>query len=279
MDKTLKRRNVRKHSIFTEIIIVSFVVLIFAIVTNNINKSKVNITEELSVKDLDPFEKSSILTDKIFNEFGVRVIYGQNSIQDAERVNASIQEDEYIILGNLEKIYNVFKLYPAKYFENNNLTVILLDKFENNNIALASRNSLDQYKIYITNAKLYERSLNHEMYHVFEYMLNTEYRKEIDEKWQTFNPVDFAYNSNLSNIDSSYVYLDSTSLQDAYFVSRYSKVSTKEDRAELFAEMMRHDIENQDYFKINCPIHLKANYVLSLLNQSYGQDVNYKWSI
>ena len=280
MDKTLKRRNIKKHSIFTDLIVVSIVIILFVVVTSNINSNKENITEELSSMALDPFERNSILIDKIYDEFGVRIIYGQSSLQDAERVNAVVQEDEFVVLNNLEKIYNVFKLYPSKYFENNNLTIVLLDKFKNNNIALASRNSLEQYKIYITNAKLYERSLNHEMYHVFEYMLDSDYRKLIDKQWYGLNPSGFIYDSYLSNIDNSYVYsADGTSIEDAYFVSRYSKVTSKEDRAEIFAEMMRHDTEDQEYFKISCPIFLKANYVLSLLNQSYGHDINYKWSI
>lgn len=275
-----RRRKGRRLSIFTDLLILVAILIVALPLAMKLKGNNLSDSEELALGDIEPYERNALLIDKIYKEFGVKVVYGEQSRDDAEKVGASVQEDEYVVTNNLIHIYETFLDYPKEYFKDNNLTVVILSNFSNSNIALASRNSLNQYKIYISNARDYYRSLNHEMYHVFEYMLDSEFRRTIDSEWYEFNPRNFAYDSSLYNLDETWVYYEGCDLENAYFVSKYSKASGKEDRAETFAEMMKYETDNQPYFNIsNSHIMEKASYILKLLNYKYGEKEEHKWNV
>ena len=133
--------------------------------------------------------------------------------------------------------------YPQniiKEMENKGYTVsiYLVDYFENANVALANRNSNNEFKIYISYNETFERAMHHETYHVLEYFMNLEYGLDnIFEDWNTLNPEGFVYPEDVNKLNRKYVYgLDKE--RPSYFVTLYSKYSAKEDRAEIFAENM-----------------------------------------
>ncbi len=277
-----RRKRHRRLSIFTDLVILIILMMVFSLIMN-LAKHNANMEfdeDALSLENIQDYDKNTILAEQIKNEFGVNIRYGEASREDAQRVSASIQLNEQIISDNLEAIYNVFKIYPKEYFKNSDISVIILDSFSNNNIALASRNNLQQYKIYISNASEYERALNHEMYHVFEYMMPESKRQEVTSKWLELNPKDFNYNSNVYQLNDKYVYCDGCNLDEAYFVTKYAKASNKEDRAEVFAEIMNFDVMSQEYFtKSVNPIYLKASFIIDVLNSIYKNNKTYKWNI
>ncbi len=282
MAEERRRKRPKRLSIFTDLLILIFLSLIFYVIMHIVKNDKNNPFEEdtLYLEQLESYDKNQILIEKIHKEFGVTVLSGEQTRSDAEKVNASIQTDDDEIFKNLEVMYEVFKNYPKEYFNKAKLTVVILDSFYNNNIALASRNSLEQYKIYISNAEEYYRSLNHEMYHVFEYILRANGNESKISDWDDLNPDGFEYISNVYEINGEYVYKDSLEdLNNVYFVTKYSKASNKEDRAEVFAEIMTFNEKSQKYFLKENPIKAKAEFIINILNETYSSIIKYKWHI
>ena len=259
----------RKMSLITEIaiffVITSFSVYLF----NSYYKLKVNYNYYI---DSNKFSLNNIVSKKrqdinieaenkmyiknIKEEYGIKIKYGEDIIDFTEKVDALPQYDINIINNNLKIIYKSLEKYPAEVFDMTKskkypITVMIVDKFNNDNLALAAKNSLNEFRLYISNNDKFERAFHHEMYHLLEYYMS-DTKKYLYASWNTFNPTDFKYEKDISKLNDDYVYndmseslVDESSLnienkeeENPYFVSKYSKVTEKEDRAEIFAEMM-----------------------------------------
>lgn len=86
--------------------------------------------------------------------------------------------------------------------------------------------------------------------------------------WNSYNPSGFKYEDNISKLTDEFVYnssLPSSENENAYFLTKYSKTSEKEDRAEIFAEMMTLN-KKEDYLKKNSKIY---NKIIYLMNEIY----------
>lgn len=184
--------------------------------------------------------------DSLNELYGINVLYGQDTINYANKVDATVETDLNIINNNLKVLFHTLEKYPRSMFgpfksKEYKLDIILLDKFTNSNLALASKNNLKEIKLYVSNTDKFERAIHHELFHVFEYYMSDQNVKVFSD-WKKFNPNEFRYEANISNLDSTYVYLKSAdeddSLNSSYFVTKYAKTSEKEDRAETFAEIM-----------------------------------------
>ena len=236
----------KRASIVSVIIIFLILILISIFAIKKINADSVT-TDELSL--LNPDSPEYIASKKVeinsyvssINDlYGIDVFYGDDTANYASKVNASTISD---------------------------LNIILLDKFNNNNIALASKNNLKQIKLYVSNAENFERAVHHEIFHIFEYYMSDR-NKDIFKEWDELNPKGFKYESNVANLNNKYVYLVQeptfSNIDDSYFVTKYSKASEKEDRAEVFAEMMM--LTNiPDYLKEDTHIRKKADNIVDKL--------------
>ena len=92
--------------------------------------------------------------------------------------------------------------------------------------------------------------------------------KYLYHSWNSYNPSNFEYNSDVSVLSNEYVYSKYATDEEnmnAYFVTKYSKVSEKEDRAELFANLMMLS-KREGYLKNGSNIKNKINY---LVNEIY----------
>lgn len=188
-------------------------------------------------------EINSYITD-IKELYGIDIVYGEETLNYAVKVNATILDDLNIVNNNIKVLFHTLEKYPKdmfKLFKNKEykIDVVLLNEFNNNNLALASKNNLNEIKLYVSNTYDFERALHHELFHVFEYYMSDK-NKEVFNEWNNFNPKNFTYEANVLNLDSSYVYLkkEESNQKDSYFVTKYAKTSAKEDRAETFAEIM-----------------------------------------
>ena len=101
--------------------------------------------------------------------------------------------------------------------------------------------------------------------------------------WNSFNPKTFKYTNDTTSLDSAYIYyqnLNSNEIDEKYFLSKYSKVNEKEDRAEIFATIMSTDgkldyIENTD-----SPLYKKARYLFSTIKDNIDQiDLQYYYNV
>lgn len=212
--------------------------------------------------------------DSLNELYGISVLYGENTINYANKVDATIENDLNIINNNLKVLFHTLEKYPQSMFKpfkdkEYKLDVILLDKFTNNNLALASKNSLDEVKLYVSNTDKFERAIHHELFHIFEYYM-ADKDKSIFSDWKNFNPDGFVYEVNISNLDSTYVYLktdgENIKLDDSYFVTKYAKTSEKEDRAETFAEIMMLS-KDPEYLKNDANIRKKADNITENLSK------------
>lgn len=247
-----KNKRSKKNIIIIDIfifVIISYILLlvIYILDDSRIDKNifKYQETTSLISSDnlIDIKGKNDIYIKKIKQEYGIIIDYGEDTRDYSVKFNATVQTNENIINNNLNLLYKALQKYPTEVFNSytNNLHIVLFDKFETSDLALASRNGLDDFSIYICNTEKFERTLHHEIYHILEYHI--EDKNELCfSNWASLNPSSFKYDPNLANLNTFYVYDEKVnSLLDysnIYFVSKYSKTSEQEDRAETFAEAM-----------------------------------------
>lgn len=204
--------------------------------------------------------------------YGIDIVYGEDTLNYAVKVNATILDDLNIVNNNIKVLFHTLEKYPQSMFKpfkdkEYKIDVVLLDEFNNNNLALASKNNLNEVKLYVSNTDDFERAIHHELFHVFEYYM-TDKNENVFNGWDNFNPKDFIYEANVSNLDSTYVYLkkEEQNQNDSYFVTKYAKTSAKEDRAETFAEMMMLT-KMPDYLEEECNIRKKADNILANMSK------------
>ena len=78
---------------------------------------------------------------------------------------------------------NCLEKYPNSIFKEIELKdytveICLVDYFSNDNIALATRDSNNKFKIYLAynqNSKKLQRAVHHETYHILEYYMKLEF--------------------------------------------------------------------------------------------------------
>lgn len=269
MEKTTKRRV----SIITDIILFVIIASVIFALFNHFYKSNSNYNDDINtiVSDnllLEKREKSNIESENkmyiknIKDEYGIKVKFGKDTEDFTQKLDAVSQYDTNIVNSNLKMIYEALEKYPENVFDMTKtkkypITIMLVDKFNNDNLALASRNNLNEFSIYISNTKNFERAFHHEMYHLLEYYMS-DTKKYLYASWKNFNPENFTYEQDISKLNNDYVYIasniglqnedslkksdDNNSVSEneknPYFVTKYSKVTEKEDRAEIFAELM-----------------------------------------
>ncbi|MBO5476594.1 MAG: hypothetical protein J6A15_02420 [Clostridia bacterium] len=265
--------NARKLSVFTYFLILSCVVAITILFVKELNISP-GFEEILYQKDIESNVEleNRYYIKKIKEEYGINITFGESEKSFLTSVDASVQNDINIVNNNLKTIYSALQKYPDDVFdifkdEKYSLYILLVSHFNDNNIALASKNTLNQYRIYLSNDEKFERAFHHEFFHILEYYM-ADRTKYLYNSWNSYNPIGFKYESNISRLTDQYVYnnyLTDEENKDAYFVSKYAKTSAKEDRAEIFAEIMTLN-KNVSYLKNGNKLREKVDY---LLNEVY----------
>ena len=264
----------KRVSIFLECIIFLVLVLGITIILNKFSKNTyTNIVEVNALKDVDEENESYI--KKIKKEYGISIVYGEDSRNLAESVNASTEFSDDDINEELNYISEEFKKYPKCVFDifkskKYPLKIVLVDKFDNNNIALTSKSNLNDFKIYLSNNSKFKKAVHHEMYHVLEYYM-ADTHKFLYKEWGKLNPQGFNYVASTKLLNNTYVYMKQEEdvdniriyeedIANPYFVTLYSKTTEREDRAEIFSEMMLLTKKTQ-YLKDGQNILKKALYI------------------
>lgn len=257
----------RKHyslSVIFSLFILTMALFVM-IITFNINgndgnktRSKIEDMGYGTIETINPLvlESSEKVVDKkatnldIINEikrvYNLKVIYGDGTEYLTKTVSSKSVYDENDVNVMLLQLIECLSKYPNNIFKeielkDYSIEICLVDYFDNDNIALATRDSNNNFKVYISNVEKTEKikkSVHHELYHILEYYMKLEFDiNELYKDWNKYNPEGFEYQSNISLLDSNYVY-DMDKQGRSYFVSIYSKSSDKEDRAEVFADTM-----------------------------------------
>ena len=303
----MNRRNIDKKHYSLNVTISLFVLIMASLVASSIvfrNNNKNNIQKKLQevgygqVEKINPLvlEKSNNVVDKttsnleligeIKRVYNLDVIYGEGTEYLASSSDATPIYNQEDINTMLVELIECLEKYPSNIFKEIQLKdygveICLVNAFKNENIALATRDSNNNFKIYLSNAtenSKIPKSVHHEMYHILEYYMKLEFDiNEIYKDWNKYNPEGFSYQDNIALLDTSYV-LNMDENREAYFVSIYSKHSDKEDRAEVFADTMISDNMPVYYADINSPIRSKMVLITNAINNSF-YSVNYGTSI
>ncbi len=266
----------KKASLISVVILFLILILITILFIKKLEAPDIN-SESLSLVDND--SKEYIASKKMeidsyissLNElYGINVLYGEDTINYANKVDATVETDLNIVNNNVKVLFHTLEKYPRGMFDvfknkEYKMDVILLDSFTNNNLALASKNNLKEIKLYVSNTDKFERAVHHELFHVFEYYM-ADKNKYVFEQWTNLNPSIFKYQSDVLKLDNNYVYLKDSNTDNWYFVSKYAKTSEKEDRAETFAELMMLQ-KKPEYLESNTNIKKKADNIMSEMSK------------
>lgn len=266
----------KKASLISVVILFLILILITILFIKKLETPDIN-SESLSLVDTD--SKEYIASKKMeidsyissLNElYGINVLYGEDTINYANKVDATVETDLNIVNNNVKVLFHTLEKYPRGMFDvfkskEYKMDVILLDSFTNNNLALASKNNLKEIKLYVSNTDKFERAVHHELFHVFEYYM-ADKNKYVFEQWTNLNPSIFKYQSDVLKLDNNYVYLKDSNTDNWYFVTKYAKTSEKEDRAETFAELMMLQ-KKPEYLETNTNIKKKADNIISEMSK------------
>lgn len=271
----MQRRAIKKEklSIFTYFFIFSCIVGITVLVYNELDISN-GFEEILYQKDIESNveQENKYYINKIKNEYGIIIGYGEEEKSFISSVDANIQYDLNIANNNIKIIYEALKKYPDDVFDifkdsDYSLHISLVSSFNDNNIALASKNNLNQYRMYLSNDVNFERAFHHEFFHILEYYM-ADRVKYLYYAWNSYNPSGFEYEEDVTKLTDEFVYSKYATEEEnknTYFLTKYSKVSPREDRAELFADLMMIN-KKEGYLKNGTNIDNKINY---LINEIY----------
>lgn len=266
----------KKASLISVVILFLILILITILFIKKLEAPDIN-SESLSLVDTD--SKEYIASKKMeidsyissLNElYGINVLYGEDTINYANKVDATVETDLNIVNNNVKVLFHTLEKYPRGMFDvfknkEYKMDVILLDSFTNNNLALASKNNLKEIKLYVSNTDKFERAVHHELFHVFEYYM-ADKNKYVFKQWTNLNPSIFKYQSDVLKLDNNYVYLKDSNTDNWYFVTKYAKTSEKEDRAETFAELMMLQ-KKPEYLESNTNIKKKADNIMSEMSK------------
>lgn len=266
----------KKASLISVVILFLILILITILFIKKLETPDIN-SESLSLVDTD--SKEYIASKKMeidsyissLNElYGINVLYGEDTINYANKVDATVETDLNIVNNNVKVLFHTLEKYPRGMFDvfknkEYKMDVILLNSFTNNNLALASKNNLKEIKLYVSNTDKFERAVHHELFHVFEYYM-ADKNKYVFEQWTNLNPSIFKYQSDVLILDNNYVYLKDSNTDNWYFVTKYAKTSEKEDRAETFAELMMLQ-KKPEYLETNTNIKKKADNIMSEMSK------------
>ena len=292
-----KMRKV-KISLISEFIVVTMVLGAFLLLIQEDSPNKIlenvqeknNLRQPPSLFTEEEAEKNTEIKDivnKVLVTHGINIYYGEETRGIGNKLNAEELYNPITIYNNIKKIDKALTKYPPTLFQefkegknNYSVSIYLVDKFNNDNVALSTRNTKNDFKMYFSDREDLENIMHHELFHILEYFLQLEYDSNIlFGKWSTCNPSGYVYPNSTRNITREFTHEEKLIKENVYFVSRYAKTSEKEDRAETFADMMKEQTKPY-YYSEEYAINKKAlilKTVLELKFNSVTEETKEEW--
>lgn len=192
--------------------------------------------------------------------------------------------DDDVIGYNLTKVENALNKYPSSFFSEiknkwKPVSIYLVDNINGYAAGLTDNNNPNTIVILIVvthnpNSSILESTIHHEMMHAIDCYFTSKgiYSSyDLEQSMMQFNPEGFVY----GNQSNQYVYLLDNSY---YFVSKYAKSNYKEDRAEIFANLMYRSID-PGYFRDGGALNKKAKVISDQIgaNFSSASSYNNRW--
>ena len=180
------------------------------------------------------------LRKKIENTYGITIKYGNElGSYRPKRLTPTILNDKEKIKKELNLINNELKKYPTGFFRDFSgmpLTIYLVSSVPGNVFSgFTDREFMSDIKITLTENYFFEYTLNHELMHYIDAYLEIKmYPANPYDEYMALNPLDFNYGT----INKNYNYGNNGVIKGAYFIDDYAQSSVREDRAELFKNMI-----------------------------------------
>lgn len=286
------RKRYKKLSLISEFIIVTMVLGAFLVLIQDDGNS----AKKIDFSDSDTVQSDELrspqnlfageISDKtneiesiqaaLLKSHGINLCYGDSTRGVGKIINGEELYDLSTIYTNVNMVKKALDKYPNGFFNefktgknNYSISIYLIDKFNNDNIALATRNTKNDFKIYLSSKNELENVLHHELFHIIEYYLQLEFDTSVlFGKWKNNNPSGYVYPNSTKNITIEYVTEEKKVKNNIYFVTRYAKTSEKEDRAETFADLMKEQSKPY-YYKKNFAIYNKALIIKNVLESKF----------
>ncbi len=258
------------------------------VVTSIVNKtSKAESTKTTTTTTVKTqAQKNNEYRNQLLSKYNVVVGYKDEidgKYKNSYATPTKLYDDE-VISYNLTKIEDALKKYPKSFFSEiknkwKPISIYLVDNINGYAAGLTDNNNSSTLVILIVathspSSSILESTVHHEIMHAIDCYFTSKgiYSSyTLEQSMKQINPADFSYGVQ----DNKYVYL----LDDpCYFVSKYSKANYKEDRAEVFANLMYRSYA-PSYLKAGHPINEKAKTITNQINQSFtsASSGNNRW--
>lgn len=174
------------------------------------------------------------------------------------------------ISKNLKKLEDCLSQYPDGMFNETSrngmtLSIFLVKGSHDKFAGLVDYQFTSNPIMTITDAFMFSRVFHHEMMHFLDlYMQVRQYPDNPYGNWSQYNPSGYTYGYTDNGENVFFPHGD----ENAYFFTDYSKTNEREDRAELFSEMMN-GVYQKSCLKSGKHIRAKADAIASALERSF----------
>lgn len=229
-------------------------------------------------------EQNIDLINDIKNIFGYDVSYNDEEFW-FNGVSSTLLTDEKKANEALIDIKNKSSIFPTGFFRTfqgyNGFRIILYDHIEGAAGVASYEIGNDNFIAIDVNAGFLGRVFYHETFHIMEqYIRYKSYGKTNPfNNWNSLNPSGFTYQDDDTFTYTIYDYNDFYKYDnpgEITFVSKYAKTNDREDRAELFADLMFRAIK-KDYMTQGCGINNKAKELSLILREYFPNSEGARW--
>ena len=239
------------------------------------------------VKEKTTREKNQDMIGQIQATYGFNISYGDGTYCYYAGSSCTPLYDEEKANQALTKITNLLKNFPTDFFRkfqgNNGYRMILFDDIPGNTQGVTSYEIGNDNQLFldVNNDMLLERVVYHETWHFMEQLIliKNNYNNPFDGNWDHLNPAGFTYPGDSSNTYTPY---DSNRYNPGYpkgntaFISAYGKTSAREDRAEIFADLMFRGYK-QNYMQTGYGINEKAKVMMQEVRKIWPNSPSATW--
>ena len=239
------------------------------------------------VKEKTTREKNQDMIVQIQSTYGFNISYGEGTYGYYAGGSCTPLYNEEKANKALTKITNLLKNFPTDFFRkfqgNNGYRIILFDDIPGDTQGVTSYEIGNDNQLFldVNNELLLERVFYHETWHFMEQliMIKNNYNNPFDSNWNHLNPAGFTYSGDSSNTYTPY---DSNRYNPGYpkentaFISAYGKTSAREDRAEIFADLMFRGYK-QNYMYAGYGINEKAKVMMQEVRKIWTNSPSATW--
>ena len=231
---------------------------------------------ENSNKSITEIDNNKKLAAQIYNNFGIKVRYGDEAICNIPNKNCSVINDENAINKTLVGINNAFQKFPTNFLRqlknNNGYSIDIFSEVPYEAVALTTYIKNNNRILIMTNLHNTEEVVFHETWHVIEEYINIITNNNEFKDWNiNFNPENYVY-GDTNNLNYIIGYDKLSEPKNLSFINRYSKYNEREDRAEIFKTMMI-ETTKPYYFNEGYGINNKVKYISNSIKK-YFKNIN-----